>query len=371
VSKRECAKRIVVKVGSSTLNGADGKLDLDHIRSLVGQIATVMDEGSSVLLVSSGAISAGGEALGLNERPSDMTGLQAAASVGQATLIKTYEKLFKERGVVVGQVLLTRYETTHRQQYLYACRTLERLLELGAVPVVNENDTTAIDEIRFGDNDSLAALSAIMIRADLVLILTDTSGVYTADPRVDESALLLEEIDSVTPELLESAGGPGSSVGSGGMYSKIEAARMLMKAGIPLVIADGRRSDVVIDVAAGERVGTRFDGGDVELSGRKLWIAYGGHAQGTIIVDSGAAHALVEGKKSLLPAGVVRIEGEFAEGDSVTVRVDGGEAIARGLVGMPSTELAKITGLRSVDALELLPGRTSAEVVHRDRLVIL
>ena len=239
-------QRIVIKVGSSTLTGDDGGIDRAYVASLVAQIAEVVSAGVQVVLVSSGAIAAGVARLGLAERPADIPGLQAAASVGQVALAETYQTLFAEHDVIIGQVLLTRHDTGHRESFLHARDTFERLLTLGAVPVVNENDTVAVDEIRFGDNDSLAALVATMVSADLVLLLSDIEGLYDADPRLSAEAKLLEQVDELTDDLMAAAGGTGSDHGSGGMATKLEAANMLMKAGIPMVICDGRRDCAIV-----------------------------------------------------------------------------------------------------------------------------
>lgn len=364
------AARIVVKVGTATLSDGQGRLDRAYMADLVGQVARVRASGDEVVLVSSGAIGAGMEVLGVSVRPDDMASLQATAAVGQVRLVHAYEELFAAAGIAVGQVLLTRHETAHRQQYLLACRTLERLLEIGAVPIVNENDTTAVDEIRFGDNDTLAALVAIMAKADLVVVLTDTEGLYDAHPG-QTGARLLERVEEITEETFESAGGPGSHVGSGGMATKIEAARTLMKAGIPMVVCHGRRPGVVSDAVAGNPVGTFFAAGEGSLKGRKLWIAYGRSAAGSVIIDDGARDALCLRGKSLLPAGVVGVEGEFSGGDAVEVKDRDGRVVAKGLVAMSSEDLCRVMGLRSGEAAEVLGEGTVEEVVHRDFLVIL
>ncbi len=364
-------RRIVIKVGTSTLTDEQDRLDREYLRGLVDQIARLRSSGMEVALVSSGAIAAGMESLGLAARPQDLESLQAAASVGPVQIVKVYEGLVRDVGVTVGQVLLTRHETTHRQQYLYACNTLERLFSLGVVPVVNENDTTAVDEITFGDNDALAALVGIMVRADLVAVLTDTDGVYTSDPRTDPDATLMERVDEITDEMIEAAGGPGHALGSGGMASKLEAAGTLMKAGIPLVVCDGRRPGVVAEVVAGRSVGTYFEGEPSALKGRKLWIAFGKHASGSIVVDGGAREALVDKGKSLLPAGVTGVRGDFVQGDSVPVEDEGGRVVGRGLTELSSVDLAKIKGLKSAQVADVLPQRVGEEVIHRDRLVIL
>lgn len=366
-------KRVVVKVGSSTLTGADGKPDRAYIASLVDQCARLRESGTEVVLVSSGAVAAGMEALGLDTRPDDIQTLQAVAAVGQVRIIGKYADLFLEHGLRVGQVLLTRQDTAHRQQYVNACHTLERLLATGAVPVVNENDTTAIEELRlrFGENDTLAALVGIMVKADLVVLLSDIDGVYEADPRTNPDARLLERVEEIGEELESAAGGPGSSIGSGGMATKIEAAKALMKAGIPTVVCNGRRADVVVDAAEGKPVGTLFAGGESALRGRKLWIAYGGAPAGSITIDDGARDALCLRGKSLLPAGVIGVSGTFAAGDPVAIRDRRGNVVARGLTGLSSEDLDRVKGMKSSEIARVSPEFAGTEVVHRDALVVM
>lgn len=362
---------VVVKVGSSTVTGPDGTIDRSYLANLADQIAVLTDRGHKVVIVTSGAIAAGLESLQLDSRPSDMPTLQAIASVGQVLLIDAYREIFGERGMTIGQVLITRHEVGHRQQYVHACQTLERLLELSIVPVVNENDTTAVEEIRFGDNDYLAALIAMMVRADLVVVLTDIEGLYSADPRVHADARLVARVEEVTEEHLASAGGPGSIVGSGGMASKLEAARALQKAGIPMVICDGRREQVVVDAAEGKPVGTLFAGGKASVKGRKLWLAYAGNPRGSVTIDDGAKQALCLRGSSLLPAGVVDVTGSFVVGDAIAIVDAEGHDVARGLAGMSSADLKRVRGLKTAEIQRVLPNWDGAEVVHRDHLVIL
>lgn len=364
-------RRIVIKVGSSTLTGPTGGIDRTYAASLVAQIAEAVSAGVQIVLVSSGAIAAGVARLGLAERPADMPGLQAAASVGQVALAETYQTLFAVHGVVVGQVLLTRHDTGHRESFLHARDTFERLLSLGAVPIVNENDTVAVDEIRFGDNDSLAALVATMVSADLVVLLSDIEGLYDADPRMSAEANLLEHVDELTEDLLAAAGGSGSDVGSGGMATKLEAANLLMKAGIPMVICDGRRPGAISDAVAGRSVGTMFSGGEATLSARKLWIALGRRSAGEIVIDDGARDALIKRHTSLLPAGVVAVKGTFAPGDAVVLRDGSGTLVARGLTELSSEDLERVKGLKTSEITEVLSEAACKEVVHRDHLVIL
>jgi len=363
-------RRVVVKVGTSTLAPEGQGLDRAYVDSLVGQLAQLASDGYEIVLVTSGAIAAGVEVLELGKRPSDMPSLQAAASVGQVQVLGMYAALFAARGISVGQVLLTRHDTAHRQAFLHARDTLERLLALGVIPVVNENDTVAVDEIRFGDNDTLAALVATMIRADLVVLLTDIEGLYDADPRHAAEAQLLQRVDELSEQVVSAAGGSGSLVGSGGMATKVEAARALMSSGIPMVVCDGRRADVVLDAVAGVDVGTRFEGGSASRGARKSWIALGGSPRGEVVLDEGAVVAVRERGKSLLPAGVTAVSGTFVPGDAIVLRGPDGGIVARGLAGVSSADLVAIKGLSSSDIERVRPAAAGREVVHRDHLVI-
>jgi len=364
-------KRVVVKVGSSTLVAEDGTPDRAYIDGLVEQISRLQEAGTRVVLVTSGAIAAGRENLGEALDRDDIPSLQAAAAIGQVQILGMYAALFASRGIAVGQVLLTRHDTAHRQAYLHARDTLERLMTLGVVPIVNENDTVAVDEIRFGDNDTLAALVAAMVGADLVVVLTDIEGLYDSDPRLDDEAQLLEHIDELTDEVYEAAGASGSAVGSGGMVTKVEAAKVLMQAGIPMVICDGRRPDVIVDAVDGKPVGTLFAGGPARLKGRKLWIALAQKTAGEVVVDDGAREALRSRGKSLLPIGVVGITGVFNTGDAIVLRDAAGDEVARGLTEMSSDELETVRGMNSGQVAEKIPALAGKAVIHRDHLVIL
>lgn len=365
------ARRVVIKVGSSTLAGDHAGLDRSYVDALVEQVCALKDSGFSPLIVSSGAIAAGLQPLGLAERPTDMPSLQAAASVGQVRLIEAYTSAFAERGVAVGQVLLTRHDTADREAYLHARDTFERLLDLGAVPVVNENDTVAVEEIRFGDNDTLAALVATMVHAELLVVLSDIEGLYDADPRITDEARLLEQVDELTEDLVAAAGGTGTAVGSGGMATKIEAARVLMRAGISMIVCDGRKPGVVVDAVEGRPCGTVFAPGDDTLGARKLWIALGGRAAGWVVIDEGARSALVERHTSLLPAGVVSVHGPFEVGDAVVLKDVSGAVVARGLTGVSSADLERVKGMKTSRIAEEFPHLAGKEVIHRDRLAIL
>jgi len=365
------ARRVVVKVGSSTLAAADGGFDHEYVRGLVGQLAQLKANGDCPVLVSSGAIAAGLARLGMTERPSDMPSLQAAASVGQVALIEAYAALFAEHGIAIGQVLLTRHDTGHRESFLHARDTFERLLALGAVPVVNENDTVAVEEIKFGDNDTLAALVATMVGADLVILLSDIEGLYDADPRLEVSANLVSQVDEWTQGLMDSAGGAGSDIGSGGMVTKVEAARVLMRAGIPMVLCDGRRESVILDAAAGRPAGTMFSAGEGTLGAKKLWIALGRNAAGEIVIDAGAKRAITERQSSLLPAGVVSVTGSFEAGDAVVLKDLSGTIVARGLSEVSAADIELVKGMKTSEIATAYPQMSGKEVVHRDRLAIL
>jgi glutamate 5-kinase len=364
-------RRVVIKVGSSTLAPEGEGVDREYADTLLEQVSELREQGVQVVLVTSGAIAAGIQALGMHSRPDDMPSLQASAAVGQVQVLGMYAALAAARGIGVGQVLLTRHDTAHRQAYLHARDTLERLLALGVMPVVNENDTVAVDEIRFGDNDTLAALVATMVCADLVVILTDIEGLYDADPRRSADARLVEHVDELTEQMTSAASGAGSGVGSGGMATKVEAARVLMRAGIPMVVCDGRRPGVVPDAVAGKPVGTLFAGGKAGLGARKLWIALGGTPKGEVLIDDGARVALCERGKSLLPAGVVSVTGTFAPGDAIVLKDASGTVVARGLTAMSSADLETVRGMQSTRIAEVLPAIAGKTVVHRDHLVIL
>ena len=358
---------VVVKIGTSSLTRESGELDDAAMVKLCAEIAAARTAGHQVVLVSSGAIAAGMPALGLAERPRDIGTLQAVAAVGQPRLMERFGALLRPHGLVPGQVLLTPYDFGHRAQYLHARETFVRLMDLGVLPVVNENDTVADDEIRYGDNDRLAALVAHLVGADLLVLLTDTSGVFTADPRVDAAASLIEEIVEIDAALEAMAGGAGTARGSGGMASKLAAAKIAAWSGVRAVIANAQEPDVVLGAVEERVVGTVVQPRPQRLSSRKLWIAFARGASGRVVVDDGARRALVEGNRSLLPAGVRGVEGEFEAEDAVEV-VDGtGRVFAKGLAGMDAATLRIVAGRRT----DQLPDGVTHEVVHRDDLVIL
>ncbi len=366
-------KRLVVKIGSSTLT-KDNALDSSYLEGLAAQIAALRKEGWQVVIVSSAAIACGLEALGIRERPQDMPSLQAAASVGQGALSNAYAQAFARHDVLTSIVLLTRRDTADRTAYLHARDTLVRLLELGVVPVVNENDTVSVEQIRFGDNDTLAALVACLINADLMIILSDIDGFYNANPQTNPHAQLIHEVSYIDKSIMNVAGGVGSSVGSGGMITKIKAARVLMAAGIPMTICHGRAENAVVRAAAGEPLGTRFVSKGVphEITPRKLWIALGDAAHGAVVVDDGAKAALITQGRSLLCVGVRSVEGDFEAGDIIDIKDATGHLFARGKVNAGRDEIELGCGLTR-DALErnrLLAPLAEKPIIHRDELVV-
>ncbi|HET7398279.1 MAG TPA: glutamate 5-kinase [Intrasporangium sp.] len=361
------AKRLVVKVGSSSLTGTDGGIDLARLVALVNALAHKHLDGTQIVLVSSGAIAAGLGPLGLSSRPRDLATQQAAASVGQGALLAAYTQAFAPHKVTVGQVLLTAEDVTRRTHYANARRTLERLLDLGVLPVVNENDTVATSEIRFGDNDRLAALVAHLIDADALVLLSDVDALYDGPPHRPGSTRIPvvrgpEDLADVV------VAGSGSKVGTGGMVTKIEAARIATAAGVVTTVT---AADRVIQVLAGEDVGTVFLPIGVRGRSRRLWLEHATTALGRLVIDAGAVTALTERKKSLLPAGITAVEGAFHEGDPVDVCAPDGAVIARGLVNYSAAELPTLLGRSTRDLARELGPEYEREVIHRDDLVVL
>lgn len=367
-------RRLVVKIGSATLTTSESSIDYGFLDELAAQLDTVRREGWDVVVVTSAAIACGLEALGIARRPTDMPSLQAAASVGQSALSTAYAAAFGKRDMLTSVVLLTRRDTADRTAYLHARDTLCRLLELDVVPIVNENDTVSVEQIRFGDNDTLAALVACLIDADLMVILSDIDGLYTANPQIDSSATLIPCVDRVGRDILAAAGGAVSGVGSGGMITKIKAARVLMAAGIPMVICQGRRAGCVADAARGLPVGTLFTAPERphEITPKKLWIALGDAVHGTLVVDEGARAALVERGKSLLSVGIREVRGSFDYDDIVDVADETGHVFARGRATAGSDLVALACG-KSRDEMAanaILSVLADKPVVHRDELVL-
>lgn len=357
------ARRVVVKIGSRLVAEAPE----ERAAALAGETAELKRRGVETVIVSSGAIALGVQALGLGERPRDLPRLQAAAAVGQGKLIQLWERALAAHGLPAAQVLLTHDDVRSRARYLNARRALSALLALGAVPVVNENDTVSVDEIRFGDNDRLAALACSLVEAELLVILTDVDGLHDADPKLGGRPI--PEVRDIDREALPVAGGAGSPLGTGGMASKVQAAKIAGRFGVPTVVASGRRARAVSAILDGEPLGTVFWPSVSRLQSRKQWIGYALKPAGTIHVDEGARRALVEGKKSLLPSGVVRVEGSFDAGEAVAIADPGGRELARGLTACSAADLERIRGRRSGE-VEAILGFAVDEVVHRDDLVL-
>ncbi|HSL25264.1 MAG TPA: glutamate 5-kinase [Acidimicrobiia bacterium] len=349
--------RLVIKIGSSSLTGSAGGIEPAAIERAVGMVADALGRGHPTLLVTSGAVAAGLPALGITRRPQDLAGLQVAAAVGQSRLMERYTACFDRHGLVAGQVLLTKDVLSNRDQYLNARTTLERMLGAGIVPVVNENDTVAVEELRLGDNDRLAAMVSHLIGAGLLLILSDTIGLFSADPRLGEAELL----DAVrhTDQILDTLSGAGP-FGSGGVATKVAAARMAAWSGVPTVVASATAPEVVAKALAGENIGTWVDPQPQRLPARKLWIAFGQPSSGVLVIDDGAVSALVDHARSLLPVGVVEVRSSFPAGAAVEVHDRQGGLVAKGLVQIDSTRLVAAIGKRG-----------EIEAIHRDDLVVL
>jgi glutamate 5-kinase len=359
--------RVVVKIGTSSLTDDRGVINAVALAKICDEIADVRKLGHEVVLVSSGAVAAGVAALGLAARPTDMPTLQALAAAGQSRLMGSYNTQFDAHGLVAAQVLLDPHDFVDRRQYLHARQTLTRLLELGCVPIVNENDAIANEELRYGDNDRMAALVAHNVGAQLLVLLTDLDGLFTEDPRKDAGARLISEVAADDPLLAIKAGTGGSGRGSGGMASKLAAARIASWSGVRCVIAHAAHPEVFVKAVEGQRVGTTFHPHDRCLTARKLWIAFAAHVAGRIVVDDGARRALVDRPTSLLPTGVVDVIGHFDQGHTVEVQAPDGHVFARGMVEIDSDALRMVAGRHTRD----LPTGTIHEVIHRDDLVVL
>jgi glutamate 5-kinase len=364
------ARRIVVKVGSGLVTAPGIGPDPDRIEQLAGDIAAVRHD-REVALVSSGAIATGMARLALAERPRSIPEKQAAAAVGQSALMWQYEIAFKRHGLAVGQVLLTAQDIGDRTRYLNARNTLLALLGFGVVPIVNENDTVAVEEIKVGDNDNLSALVASLVEADLLVLLTDVDGLYTADPARDPAATKLDIVETITDAVLTMAGAHEGGVSVGGMATKLQAAQKAATSGVPMVIASGREPGILARILAGEPVGTYFVPKADRLGARKRWIAFAAPPQGRLAVDAGAAGALTRQGRSLLPSGVTSVEGEFGAGEVVAVVDLEGREFARGLVNFDAGELRRIRGAKTQEIETRLGYKSVDEVIHRDNLVIL
>jgi glutamate 5-kinase len=359
-----------VKVGSALLTDDGRGLDEAMIAAVVTQLVELKSRGCEVVLVSSGAVAAGVVRLGWNSRPHLLHDLQAAAAVGQSILVQSYETAFNKHGVASAQILLGHDDITARDRYLNARGTLSTLLRLDVVPVINENDTVVTDEIRFGDNDTLAALVANLIDADALVLLTDQEGLYTADPRTDQTATLIEQSD-VHDRALDAMAGDGGKLGRGGMITKLRAARIAARSGTETIIASGRKENVLQSIAAGEVVGTWLCTGEEPQNARKQWLAGMARSAGSVELDDGAVKVLRESGKSLLAVGVRSVQGQFSRGDMVSCRDSNGREIARGLVNYSASETRSIMGRASNEIESVLGYQVDEELIHRDNLVLL
>lgn len=358
---------IIIKIGTSSLTSDTGKLDETAFHGLASQLAT-LKETQNIIIVTSGAVAAGTEALGMESRPAQIQLLQAAASVGQSLLVNKWAKAFEWFGIKVGQVLLSQQDFIHREQYLNARNTLNQLLELGVIPLINENDATSVEELRLGDNDILAAMVATLVNANHLFLVTDTDYLYKFE---NDTKIPIKYIEEITPEILALGTGAGSKFASGGMATKLQAAQVAVNFGIDCSIVSGTKQGVFAQVLAGEEAGTRFKARKKVVDSRKAWIAFGRPDKGEIVVDDGAKEALILKGRSLLPAGITGCNGNFQIGDTVRITDLSGRIIAKGLTNYSVTELEKIKGLRSKDIQEIHGEDFSEEAIHRDCLVLL
>lgn len=366
------AKRIVIKVGTSTITYANGKRNFSQIDRLAREISDLQNQGKEMILVTSGAVAVGVDRMGLPGKPKTIPGKQAAAAVGQGVLMHTYEKFFADYGQIVAQVLITKTEAIDRHRYTNTRNTFMELMRQRVIPIVNENDVVALDELKIGDNDNMSALVAGIVDADLVIILSDVDGLYTANPQTHPDAVIVPEVAEITPEIEASAGGVGSARGTGGMATKIQAAKAATSSGIHLVIASGTEKNAITRVLQGEELGTLFVSRENRLQFRKRWLAFGAKIAGSIVVDDGCAKAIRKaGGCSILPAGVFAVQGEFLPGSTVSVIDKGAHELARGLVHYSSAELEQIKGCNSGEIANILGHKNFDEVIHRDDLVIL
>lgn len=362
-------QRVVVKVGSNVLTAQAG-LNLDAIASISSQICQLLDQGTQIILVSSGAMASGMKKMGFPKRPEAIPKRQAISAIGQAGLIREWERAFARFDRKVAQILLTSDDLTSRKRYLNARNTMNTLLEWQVVPIINENDTIMVEEIKLGDNDNLAAMIALLLDADMLINLTDIDGLYDKDPRVYADAQLIPRVGSFSKSIEKYAGDIPGALGTGGMLSKIKAARKVTASGIPMVIAKGYRPNVLIRLAAGDPQGTFFVPREHKLNRKKCWIGYTVNPQGTLCVDAGAAKALLNNGKSLLPSGIVDVQGQFPVGAAVAVVTEGRQLIGNGLVNYNAEEIRTIRGLKTSQIKVRLGQKTYDEVIHRDNLVI-
>lgn len=362
-------KKILIKIGSAVLAGSDG-LDLKIIDSLVLEMSRLADAGYAVVLVTSGAIVSGKHRMKITEKLKSIPEKQAAAAIGQGRLMRVYSKSFEKNGHFVAQVLLTLADLTDRQRYLNVRNTLSTLIEWGIIPIINENDTVAVDEIKFGDNDNLAAMIANIIEADLFINLTSTDGLYDCNPATSKRAKLIRVVNEFSDKIESAATEETSAAGTGGMKSKIQAAKKVTAIGIPCIIAPGKKKNILTSIMAGKEAGTLFLPMADRLNSKKYWIAFTLRPRGRLVIDAGAQSALLEKGKSLLPSGIVDVEGNFDLGDAVHCVGRDGAILAKGLVNFSSEEIKKIKGLKTTQIKQVLGHKDYDEVIHRDNLAV-
>ncbi len=364
-------RRVVIKIGSSSLTSLKGGLDITNMRKFTSEASSLSKKGIEVIIVTSGAIAAGLKSLNIVKKPEDITQLQAAAAIGQVELMRTYSNLFSENGLKVGQILLSTEDMTRREQYLNIKNTIKNLVSLNVIPVINENDSVAIDEIKFGDNDELAALVSMLAEADLLIILSDIDGMYDKDPRMNSDAMLIPDIKKIDKGIEEAAGGIGTAIGSGGMASKLKAAKICSFSGIGMIIANSREKGVLEKIISAKNIGTFFHPEThKKVKSIKKWIAFGIKPKGDIIIDHGAEEAVVKKGKSILPVGVVKINGKFNRGDTLKVFSGDGKLIAKGISSLSDEEARKVMGKNKKTILFDHGPNLCTEVIHRDCLVV-
>lgn len=363
--------KIVIKIGSNILTEKTGNLNYKRMRLIAEDVINARNLGYEVLIVSSGAIAAGMKKLGLKEKPQEIQLKQAAAAVGQSSLMRAYERIFNRYSIKVGQILLTRSTFSDRRRYLNAKNTISTLLSFKVIPIINENDTVSTEEIKFGDNDQLAALVSGLINAERLIILSDVEGLYTVDPKKNSNAKMIKIVDEVTPELESIAGGSGSIVGTGGMYSKLLAAKKATSYGITVNIVSGRKKGMITAALENKGYGTEFKPLNNKLSSKKGWIAYAIKPTGSLVLDEGATTAILKSGKSLLPSGILKVDGYFDIGDGVSCLDINGNRIAKGIVNYSSFEINKIKGKKTSEIETILGYKYSDEVIHRDNLAVI
>lgn len=364
-------KKMIIKIGSSSLTTEKGRLDKTNIKKFVNEVSLLIKKGIEIIIVTSGAIAAGLESLKISEKPGDLTLLQAAASIGQVELMSLYSDLFSKNNIKIGQILLTHEDTTRREQYLNIKNTIRNLINLKVIPVINENDSVALDEIKFGDNDRLAAMVAVLAEADILVILTDIEGMYDRDPRIYGDARLLSFIDSIDKDIEDAAGGIGSTYGIGGMQSKVKAAKICSFSGIGTIIACSRVENVLDKIISGENTGTFFAPQvGKKVKSVKKWIAFGKRSKGIIVIDKGAEEAVLNKGRSVLAVGIVEVNGKFSRGDTLKVLSHDGKLIAKGITNFSSEEIEKIKGKNREKILSEFGVSMCDEVIHRDCLVV-